>query len=163
MFGDTVTITLGSNAFPTGAIGPYLATVNGIQEPNAITLYEKAAWLVNQFGTVPTADNGGLQNAIWDLFLQRAGTGLNTDKTTDAYWLLEAAAKYTALTSAQMANTYFLTPVSGTTTPSADGTPQEFIVVLTTATPEPSTYAMLGAGVILLPMGRLRRRRNKVS
>ena len=116
MFGSQVTVSLGSNPFPTGNIGPYLATVGGISEfvdrddeahsvypnenwtatvtslsslvalgnsniasgssvafkalPSAATLYERVAWLVNQFGSFPT-DASGIQNAIWDIFLQK--------------------------------------------------------------------------------------------
>src|SRR5579863_4829135 len=58
--------------------------------PNALNLYEQAAWLVNEFGT-HSLDTSGIQNAIWDIFTQKAGTGLNTDQTTDSYWLLQAS------------------------------------------------------------------------
>jgi len=191
MFATTVSMSLGSNAFPNGETGPYLAKVGGINEfvycdddthivyPNetwtatvtslsslvalgnskvatessvmwrglsgAISLYEQAAWLVNQFSSHP-ADGNGLQHAIWDLFLQRPGTGSNLDMTTDSYWLKQASLNYTSLTTAQMANILILTPVAGSQSPLSDGLPQEFLM----ATPEPGTYALFGMGIVLL-------------
>jgi hypothetical protein len=126
--------------------------------PNALTLYEQVAWLVNQFGS-HAADASGLQNAIWDIFLQKSGTGLNTDPTTDAYWLVQAATNYSKLTAAQIADTFILTPIAGTTVPSADGTPQEFLYV----TPEPASYALIGIGIVLLSLGSFRRGNRKTN
>jgi len=202
MFGAQVTVSLGSNPFPTGNVGPYIATVGGITEfvfcddeahsvypnetwtatvttlsslaalgnsnigsgssvafkalPSAATLYERVAWLVNRFGSFP-ADASGLQHAIWDIFLHKGGTGLNTDPTTDAYWLTQSAANYTKLTAAQVANTFILTPVAGSQRPLVDGMPQEFFYV----TPEPATYAMFGIALVLLSLGTFRRKSNK--
>jgi hypothetical protein len=199
MFGNTVSMSFGANPFPQGEIGPYTATINGVNAfvycdddthlvypnetwtatvttlkdlvalgsaniasqstvmwralPNALTLYEQAGWLVNQFGSHP-ADASGIQNAIWDIFLQRSGTGLNTDQKTDAYWLVQAINNYNSVTAVQLANTVFLTPVAGSQVPFADGTPQEFI----TLTPEPASYALLGLGLMLVSLGTFRRR-----
>jgi hypothetical protein len=197
MFGATVTVSLGSNPFPTGAIGPYVANINGTNDfvfcdddthivypnetwtatvtklsdlvalgnisqssvmfknlNNALALYEEAAWLVLQFGS-----NGqyasGLQNALWDVFLQKAGTGSTSDKTTDAYWLNQAALNYTTLTDGQKQGVVFLTPVANSQRPLSDGTPQEFVMV----TPEPGSYALIGTGIILLAIGTFRRKR----
>jgi hypothetical protein len=121
----------------------------------AVTLYEEAAWLVYQFGSSPAADYGGLQNAIWDTFLGKAGTGSASDKTTDAYWLLKASTNYSTLTTAQIANTVILTPVAGSQNPLSDGQPQEFIMV----TPEPASYVLFGMGVILISLGSIRKHR----
>ena len=122
--------------------------------PAAVTLYEEASWLVYQFQS-NTSDASGLQNAIWDLFLQKAGTGSVTDPSTDSYWLKQANANYTTLTASQMAGTVILTPVAGTQKPGNYGTPQEFI----TTTPEPASYALIGIGVMLA--GLIRRRGSK--
>jgi len=202
MFGSTVTMSFGNDAFPAGAIGPYIAKVNGVTEfvycddethtvysnetwtatvttlgdlvalgnskiatdssvmwrglSGALSLYEQAAWLVNQFGLHPS-DASGMQNAIWDLFLQRPGTGSVNDHSTDTYWLNQASLNYTSLSAAQMANTLILTPVAGSQRPLSDGMPQEFLM----ATPEPATYALFGTGLILLSLGTFRRKRNK--
>jgi hypothetical protein len=197
MLGSTVTMSFDNSSFPTGSIGPYIATVNGVKDfvfcdddthsvypnetwtatvtslsslialgntniasgssvmwknlPNALNLYEQAAWLVNEFGT-HSLDTSGIQNAIWDIFTQKAGTGLNTDQTTDSYWLLQASTNYQTLTAAQIASTQFLTPVAGSQS-GGYGTPQEFI----TLSPEPATYVLFGAGIILLAIGSFRR------
>ena len=195
LFGTTVTMSFGSNSFPTGSIGPYIATVGGTTDfvycdddthevypnetwtatattlgqlvalgnaniasgssvlwkgtPSALARYEQAAWLVYQFPST-SADASGIQNAIWDLFLQKSGTGSATDPKSDSYWLLQAGANYTKLTAAEIADTVILTPVAGSQMPQADGTPQEFI----TTTPEPATYALIGMGAIFLGLFR---------
>ncbi|HEY3836557.1 MAG TPA: PEP-CTERM sorting domain-containing protein [Bryobacteraceae bacterium] len=200
MLGTTVTMSFNNNSFPTGSIGPYIATVNGTQDfvfcdddthsvypnetwqatvtslsslialgntniasssvlwknlPSALTLYEQAAWLVNEFGT-HSMDASGIQNAIWDIFLQKTGSGSNSDQTTDSYWLLQASNNYKTLTSAQIASAEILSPIAGTQS-GGYGLPQEFI----TLTPEPATYVLFGAGVILLGIGSFRRTAQK--
>src|ERR1700733_4388270 len=134
-------VTLGNNNIASGS------SVLWKSVPNAATLYQEAAWLVNEF-TIQSADSSGIQNAIWDLFLQKSGTGSTTDKTTDAYWLLQASTNYTSLTAAQIADTVILTPIAGSQMPSSYGLPQEFI----TTTPEPATFAIFGAGLILVSL-----------
>jgi hypothetical protein len=196
---NVVTVSLGSDAFPTGAIGPYLATVSGVKEfvfcddethtvypnetwtatvttlqdlialgsanivnspvmfrslPNALLLYQEAAWLVNQFGSNPNVASG-IQNALWDVFLQKAGSGSPADPSTDAYWLAQAATNYSKLTAGQIANTVFLSPVPGSQNPLSNGTPQEFI----TLTPEPGSYVLMGAGLVLLSLATFRKKR----
>jgi hypothetical protein len=200
LFGSTVTMSFGnSSAFPTGAIGPYLATVNGMNEfvycdddthtvytnetwtatatslsslialgnaniasgstvtwrgiSNAATVYEQVAWLVNQFGSHPS-DASGLQNAIWDLFLLKSGTGSISDPSTDAYWIQQSAANYSTLTTAQIASFTILTPLAGTQMPVSAGLPQEFF----TMAPEPASYALFGIGIVLLSLGSFRRK-----
>ena len=198
VLGATVSMSFDNNSFPTGSIGPYIATINGSQDfvfcdddthsvypngtwqatvtslsslvalgntnistssvmwkglPNALTLYEEAAWLVNEFGS-HSLDASGIQNAIWDIFLQKTGSGSNTDATTDAYWLLQASNNYKTLTAAQIASVQILTPIAGTQSGN-HGLPQEFI----TLTPEPATYVLFGAGIILLGIGSFRRKR----
>ena len=114
---------------------------------SAVTLYQEAAWLIYQF-PANSADTSGLQNAIWDLFLGKSGTGSVSNQSTDTYWLAQASTNFTRLTSSQLANTIILTPVAGTQT-AGYGLPQEFI----TTTPEPASMAMMGMGVSLLLLG----------
>ena len=147
-------LSLGNSNIANGSIVEWKnLTSSGLHV--AATLYEEAAWLAYQFSKNPTSDWGGIQNAIWDLFLQQAGSG--TGVTSSAYWMAQASANYTTLTTTQIANVLILTPVSGTQNPLSDGMPQEFFTIV----PEPSTYALFGAALILLSLGTFHRKSRK--
>jgi len=126
----------------------------------ATSLYEQAAWLVYQFAG-HAADNFVIQNAIWSLFNQTNGsvpgqTAGNTDMTTEGYWLYHAKTSYTTLSAAQINAFLVLTPTGA---PQGLGMPQEFFAIA----PEPGTYVLFGAGLILLSLGTFRRTRRKVN
>lgn len=132
------------------------------------TLYEEVAWLIWQFG--PYAGNSSvvsaIQTAIWDIMDQQSET--DSGITSAGYWISLAMAqinpstgKYNTtgpnrgLNSTQIADTLILTPVGYAY--AGLGGPQEFF----TTTPEPATFALFGAGLILLSVGTFRRRRAK--
>jgi hypothetical protein len=143
------------NTHSSGNIATSAAEWRGLT--NATTLYDQGAWLVYRFASHPLADFGGIQNALWDLFLQKTGTGSNLDPTSDSYWLKQADANYASLSAAQLANIVVLSPINGSQNPSGNSIPQEFL----TMAPEPGMYAIFGLGLILLSIGTFRRGSNK--
>jgi hypothetical protein len=200
VFGTTVTVSLGSNAFPNGGSAPYVGTVGGVTTnlvcddefdvvyPNeswtatvltlsnlnasnytttrfgsnyslsvATKLYDEVAYLALQFASNPTADWAAIQTALWQVFDPSVSNVGTTGATSSSFWSSQATSNYASVAS-QASRIEILTPVAGTQT-HGYGLPQEFIVI--TGTPEPATYTMFGAGLLLLSLGTFRKRNRK--
>lgn len=133
-----------------------LANTRFGSRPNALQLYQEAAWLTEQYALNPASDYGDIQATIWQLFDVFAPT------PSTGYWLNEAQANYA---SGNYANFFVVTNV-GPVNPT--GQVQEFLTALnpsmtvypqfaqssTLATPEPRLIAALflvvfGAGALL--------------
>jgi hypothetical protein len=132
----------GDVALLTG-VNPYYSTYTAAQ------LYAQAAWLTTQFNQYLTTDPSqviALQYAIWDLFDPNAPTNAGAQA-----WILSAEHNYG---SVNLNNFELITNLGPLT---LTGQVQEFIV----PTPEPGTYALLGAG--LLGIVFLARRKAKIA
>lgn len=99
--------------------------------PNALTLYQQAAWLVTQFATHPN-DYVNLQYALWNLFTPSA-----PDTAGSAQWLLLAAQNYNTIDLSDFRVVTNTQPVTLT------GQTQEFLIRV----PEPGSLLLLGAGL----------------
>ncbi len=124
--------------------------------PAATSLYEEVAWLALQFSSNPT-DTGAIQTAVWDVF-NLSGT---TQMGDSLAWLAKAelSSNYNGSAVNSMASKiFFLTPIDGSQNPVYDGNPQEFILI--SGTPEPATYTLFGAGLMLISVGTFRRTKN---
>jgi hypothetical protein len=111
-------------------------------------LYAQAAWLTTQFNQYLSTDPSqviALQYAIWDLFDPNAPTNSGAQA-----WILSAEQNYG---SVDLGNFELVTNVGPL---ALTGQVQEFII----PTPEPETYALLGAGLLGLVI--LSRRKAKV-
>ncbi len=122
--------------------------------PNALQLYQEAAWLTGQYNLNPASDYGDIQATIWQLFDQYAPT------PSTSYWLSLAEASYA---TGNYSNFFLVTNV-GPVNPT--GQVQEFLTVLNpsmtiypeseagstgvTPTPEPELMGVLGVGLICL-------------
>ncbi len=135
----------------------------------ATKLYDEVAYLALQFAS-HSADTSAIQGAIWDIFYSYVGgspkvalIGTVTDPTTVLYWYDKAQTQTVVTQSSAIASQIeILTPTSaGATCQPKQGCSQEFLVL--TSSPEPATYAMFGAGLILLSLVTFRRRRNKAN
>ncbi|MGH9534308.1 MAG: PEP-CTERM sorting domain-containing protein [Terriglobales bacterium] len=115
-------------------------------DSNAVTDYEEAAWLETQFGS-DTTTNVQIQHAIWDLF----NPGFSSDTGN---WLSAAAnAATSGFGSLDFANFTLFSPTGPTG--------QEFLTPV--STPEPATWAMLAAGLMMLLAGAGWRRRRAAA
>jgi hypothetical protein len=161
----------GSTSYQQTLYGPLLGS-----QSVATKLYDEIAYLTLQFATYKSSSQvSAIQGAIWDLFYQiDPSTTLDSGKppitigtgttTSDVYYWYNAAKTQTTVTPTSTIDKYIeiLTPTctSGgkTVTCIAAGpaASQEFILV---ATPEPTTYALFGIGLVLLSLGTFRRRR----
>jgi hypothetical protein len=108
---------------------------------SAAMLYEKAAWLVTQFGSHP-GDYVSLQYALWNLMSPKNTSAgslayMGSDGITVAQWLAMAGAGYTNIDLANFAIVTNVGPLGYT------GQVQEFIV----PTPEPATILLLVVGI----------------
>ncbi len=138
-------------------------------DPGALSLYEQAAWLLLQTGlystptdvaTTGTPNNiGNINFAIWQIFDSGvSGTSGWTTGTVSggsaAFWLQQAQTMAPTQLS-YYSGVQIITPVSTVTYNSTngypDGRPQEYLAF----TPEPSTFLLLGTGL----MAVLRRRK----
>jgi hypothetical protein len=111
---------------------PYYATYTPAQ------LYAQAAWLTTQFNQFLQSNPGqviALQYAIWDLFDPNAPTN-----SAAQAWILCAEQNFG---SVNLNNFEVITNVAPL---ALTGQEQEFIVT----TPEPETFALLGAGLLSL-------------
>lgn len=112
--------------------------------------YEEIAYLTTQF-SAPTQDWAGIATAIWSFFGQGKVTPVaGSDPTSTAYWINQASLHYTSINPAGIT---IYTPTLNT---SGNLTSQEFITY--TPSPEPSTFVILGSGMLLLGLGTWRTR-----
>jgi hypothetical protein len=111
--------------------------------PNALTLYEEAAWLTTQYASNPN-DYGDIQATIWQLFDPAAPS------PSSNYWAQQAALNYQSVDLAAFEIVTNVGPVTAT------GQVQEFLID-PAPVPEPSSV-LLFATVLALAGWFLRRR-----
>lgn len=127
-------------------------------EPDALTLYEEAAWLSLQFASQPVSQYGDIQATMWQLFYDGAPT------PSSSSWLEMAQVNYASADYGDFAIVTNTGPVQ------RFGQVQEFLTELPSHTvfeafnptpaniaPEPGTQAMIG--LVLVGAGCVGRRR----
>jgi hypothetical protein len=111
--------------------------------PNALTLYEEAAWLTTQYASNPN-DYGDIQATIWQLFDPDAPS------PSSDYWAQLAAQNYQSVDLAAFDVVTNVAPVEAT------GQVQEFLID-PAPVPEPSSLLLL-ASLVALSAWLMRRR-----
>ena len=128
-------------------------------EPNALTLYQEAAWLALQFASQPVSQYGDIQATMWRLFYA------DGPSPSSLYWLEQAQSNYAKGNYGNFAVVTNIGPVR------QSGQIQEFLTELPARSqsfeppnpgqsdmaPEPGTQAMIG--LALAVAGCLYRRR----
>jgi hypothetical protein len=109
----------------------------------AYDLYMRTAWLASQYTVAPRAEWKNIQATIWNQFASSA-----PDPTNGAYWTNLAIANAALVNPSYW---HIVTAVDMSDPNSA----QEFLTYLT---PEPSTYLLLGTGMMFLVFVIIRRR-----
>ena len=154
-------------------------SIAATRHPNSLVQYREAAFLSDQFASYASSSSrdatfGAIQGAIWDIF----GTGSTTLRdpsgatgtSTIGYWTTLA----TNFAQSSQYSTYDYsrfavltdTRVNGEAAPRVgDGYAQEFLATLapTTTTPEPASFALMGAGLVGLAGAALRRRGGRAA
>ena len=117
--------------------------------PGALTLYQEAAWLTEQYATQPEARYADIQATIWDLFNPRI-----SPQPASAYWLKQAQINYTSENYSDFRVVTNLGPVERT------GQVQEFLThVDPVSTPEPAPLVLVGISLGAVSWCRKRFRR----
>lgn len=121
------------------------------QLPNALQLYQEAAWLTEQYAVNPAADYADIQATIWQIFDQYAPTPSTT------YWISLAEANY----ASGNYNNFFVVTNVGPVNPT--GQVQEFLTILNpsmsiypepvdstgaSAVPEPRLMGVVGLSLV---------------
>ncbi len=115
--------------------------------PNALTLYQEAAWLTTQYAVDPGA-TADIQATIWQLF------DSNAPEPSSNYWLEQAQANYTSINFSDFDVVTNVGPVTAT------GQVQEFLVDPPPSVPEPASLVLF-ASASILTAALLRRRRTR--
>jgi len=117
-------------------------------EPDALQLYEQAAWLALQFWSQPASQYADIQATIWQLF------DTNAPAPSSSFWLDQAQANYA---STNYGKFYIITNTGAV---EQTGQVQEFLTdALPTAAPEPGSELMIG--LVLIGVGCVLRRRRR--
>ena len=129
----------------------------GLDSSQTSTDYRADAWIAAQLDTYSASD---VQWAVWDIF-DPSDASRSSAFTANSQHLvstgLQMANDQTLIQSGYYANFSLLRPTSDQTG-WTDGKPQEFLSITPIApTPEPSSFVMLGTGLIG-GLGMLRRR-----
>ena len=118
--------------------------------PNALQLYEQAAWLALQFTSQPASQYGDIQATIWQLFDPDAPA------PSSSYWLQQAVNNYASTSYGDLyvvTNTGPVQPV---------GQVQEFITQIVPApVPEPDSQVLIG--LVLMGAAYVLRQRGSAS
>jgi hypothetical protein len=139
------------------------ATYNSnLGTPDMINNGLRVAWLLENYGLTAVTNDGAsaVQLAIWDL-VHDNGDGFGAGRVQLAS---TASSNVMALSNLYLTNSFGQSSTQATilfNTSLANGTPAQTLItsyVPTVENPEPSTFLLLGAGVLAIGFGKLRRR-----